>query len=455
MPFSPDLALLYQFADTLDLSPPAGAPGPTLDFTRGTDGTYYDAAGVLQTASPNVPRFDHDPTTLEPLGLLLEAEATNECQDSVDFQSAFWLDQFLLFGSTTEPDPFGTATASELTDDDDFRGSVSHAGFTADGEKTTFSVFLRKDAVSKVTRFPAIAIQFDTGGTTSLVRMGIDSSTGEFDLTVPTGGGTDPEGDVRELVGSQYWRVSLTFTNDFSGNTTRRCYIYPAQGAGEDLTGLIGVARGTITVVGAQIEVGMPLATSYIHTTGVAATRQADTCNTVDNSWYTDNGTTTWYAHANYVFDSTNVIALQHYQNTSTKNTTPTLFAPNTLRYRVLGAGTTNCDFSPFGGGEARHVSGQSPNDGVNYVEGGLGQIDIQAGNMPSGLDTLWLARDGGGAQQPSKIHIREIRYYNTRRPNSEPYTVPGTGGLEQLSLGLVPEEAVAPPVTLGYQMLI
>ncbi len=45
-------------------------------FARATPATYYDADGVLQTAAVDVPRFDHDPVTLAPLGLLIEAAKT-------------------------------------------------------------------------------------------------------------------------------------------------------------------------------------------------------------------------------------------------------------------------------------------------------------------------------------------------------------------------------------------
>jgi len=41
-------------------------------FTRAGSANYVDAAGVTQSAGPNVPRFDHDPGTLAPLGLLMD-----------------------------------------------------------------------------------------------------------------------------------------------------------------------------------------------------------------------------------------------------------------------------------------------------------------------------------------------------------------------------------------------
>lgn len=48
-----------------------------LVFTRNSIGTYFDDAGVMQTASANVLRFDRDPITGENLGLMLEVGSTN------------------------------------------------------------------------------------------------------------------------------------------------------------------------------------------------------------------------------------------------------------------------------------------------------------------------------------------------------------------------------------------
>ena len=57
---------------TLDLN---FAATKTLDrritFTRDSIGTYIDENGLVKYASNNVPRFDHDPTTHESLGLLV------------------------------------------------------------------------------------------------------------------------------------------------------------------------------------------------------------------------------------------------------------------------------------------------------------------------------------------------------------------------------------------------
>ena len=50
---------------------------PRITFTRSSVGTYVGRDGLIKTAGENEPRFDHDPDTLESLGLLLEESRTN------------------------------------------------------------------------------------------------------------------------------------------------------------------------------------------------------------------------------------------------------------------------------------------------------------------------------------------------------------------------------------------
>jgi len=50
--------------------------------SRAGEASYVDANGFIQTAEANVPRFDHDPITLELNGLLLEPQQTNWCPSS-------------------------------------------------------------------------------------------------------------------------------------------------------------------------------------------------------------------------------------------------------------------------------------------------------------------------------------------------------------------------------------
>lgn len=61
---------------TLDFNLTYALPS-VVDFSRASSGTYIDSQGKVRTAASDVPRFDHDPISLKPLGLLSEAPATN------------------------------------------------------------------------------------------------------------------------------------------------------------------------------------------------------------------------------------------------------------------------------------------------------------------------------------------------------------------------------------------
>jgi hypothetical protein len=50
---------------------------PRITFSRASTGTYVDANGVIQSAATDTARFDHNPTTDESLGLLVEEARTN------------------------------------------------------------------------------------------------------------------------------------------------------------------------------------------------------------------------------------------------------------------------------------------------------------------------------------------------------------------------------------------
>ena len=50
---------------------------PRITFTRASTGTFVGVDGLIQTAATDVSRFDHNPTTGESLGLLVEEARTN------------------------------------------------------------------------------------------------------------------------------------------------------------------------------------------------------------------------------------------------------------------------------------------------------------------------------------------------------------------------------------------
>lgn len=68
--------LYLDFAGNKSLKDSVTKREDIVTFSRASTGTYFDADGILKTASVNTPRFDHDPVTGESLGLLIERSAT-------------------------------------------------------------------------------------------------------------------------------------------------------------------------------------------------------------------------------------------------------------------------------------------------------------------------------------------------------------------------------------------
>jgi hypothetical protein len=99
-----------------------GTLDPRITFTRTTTGTYIGSDGLLKTAAINEARFDYDPTTLQPRGLLIELGATNNLLHSSDLTQAAWVPTNATVAMTaTGPDGAAnsattvTATAGNAT----------------------------------------------------------------------------------------------------------------------------------------------------------------------------------------------------------------------------------------------------------------------------------------------------------------------------------------------------
>ena len=86
---------------------------PRITFTRSTIATYVGRDGLIKYAGVNEPRFDHDPDTLESLGLLIEESRTNIFRNSdfsggtTDWTIGSWDTNNLSFGTENVVLPTG------------------------------------------------------------------------------------------------------------------------------------------------------------------------------------------------------------------------------------------------------------------------------------------------------------------------------------------------------------
>jgi hypothetical protein len=199
-----------------------------LTFTRAsTTATYINSSGYVTTAGTNVPRFDHDPTTRAPRGLLVEAQVTNLLNWSESFATSGgtnnnWASPNMTRGSG-QADPANGTTAIRFTAIAPNATLISSAAIGSSAART-FSVWLRR----------------------------VGAGTGDIQYTQNNGTNWNTQ-----PITSTWTRYSFTHTADHR-------------------VGIRIVTSGnSIEIWGAQLEAGTG-ASSYIPTGASQATRNRD-----------------------------------------------------------------------------------------------------------------------------------------------------------------------------------
>lgn len=251
IPFSDNLRMLAGYGDEIKVGDYTIASQAT--FSRATTATYIDKDGALKTAAINNPRFEKG-------GLLIEPQSTNLLPYSEDLTKWLTSNNNTLVTADTTIAHDGATTADLFVEGSS--GGVAREHFrdkteslTA-GETYTFSAYVKKSAT--------------TNGRRAQLRIagpGHEAS-GNYDFDTMVVSGT---GFSAIDVGNGWVRLSLTKTATATGNAAIRHQLLNATGAasyvGDDVSGYY--------VWGSQLEASGK-ATSYIKTTGAAATRASD-----------------------------------------------------------------------------------------------------------------------------------------------------------------------------------
>lgn len=224
-------------------------------FTRASTGTYFDSAGVMQTAAINVPRLDYDPAALSLRGLLVEEQRTNLLLRSQEFDNASWTKEGVTVSANAALAPDGSLTAETLSTGTSFG---EHRIYMAAGASAVHSHSIYAKAGT------ANFVSLSTGNTTyyAVFDLGagvVSSSVNCTSSIVSVGGG--------------WYRLSVT------GGVAMPAFFFVAN-IGETAASAVPVVGSTGTnktvhLWGAQLEAGA-FATSYVPTTTAAVTRAID-----------------------------------------------------------------------------------------------------------------------------------------------------------------------------------
>ena len=250
------LALAAQAVPSLDLNfAVTKNVGPLVSFTRASTATYIDSAGTLQTAAVDVPRFDHNPTTGESLGLLVEEARTNLLLRSEEFDNASWAKSNITISANSVSAPNGTVTADTLTDSSD-GAAVAHSVITptqsfTSGLAYTISVYAQAGSLA------GVAFIFPSAAFTSSLNARFNISTGTIQ-NLDSG----LTGSIT-AVGGGWYRCSATATATATASNTVQIRTATASSSFYQ-----GNGTGTIYLWGAQLEQSSTVG-EYIPTTSV------------------------------------------------------------------------------------------------------------------------------------------------------------------------------------------
>lgn len=217
---------------------------PRFTFSRNTIGSYYDAQGVIRYAAANKPRLDYDRVTGVSKGLLIETLATN----------------FVPVSSTGGPGTPGTGITVSTVANAGLDGVSSATQLVCTSAVTNLNFLLQWNGFNTTSNgVRSVYIKILSGGSRIGGQGGLGGSW-TWDLSNQTyinNAGVNPIGGVIPV-----------------GDGWYRCYVGPNT-SGETAAFMNPIDAGTYLFWGLQREVGT-FPTSYIPTTGVAASRAAD-----------------------------------------------------------------------------------------------------------------------------------------------------------------------------------
>lgn len=240
-------------------------------FARATTGRYYDAAGILQSAAINVPRFDTDPDLLLFKGLLLEESRTNLYLQSENLTNASWTKvSCTITNAASTVGPTGaTGAVQRIVEDNTTSGKYYAQGeaFTS-GQTYTLSFYAKEDGTS-AKRYPSVIVPSAVITPQAFVIWDLATATSVV--------GGSPVGTAIQKLPNGWFRLSITFTATTTVSASVQMRI---TNASNNFTAYLGDNASGFFVYGLQLEnhtlTNALRASSYITTTTVDVTRAAD-----------------------------------------------------------------------------------------------------------------------------------------------------------------------------------
>jgi hypothetical protein len=378
--------------------------GAQLSDSASLDPYSYNPVAAPTSTAYYGPRFDYDPETLAPKGLLIEEQRTNLLLYSEDLSTVWNL------GTGTVQSNTWTAPTGNLTGDIFTIGSDS----TTPSQSTTITAsatYTLSFFVSKpLTTAAFLRLRFGTAA--GSISAFVDTSTMSF--------GVVQAGIVANYIKqiqNNIYQVSVRFTYGATDGGSRSLAI---SGVVANNSSVPDTGKN-IAIWGIQYELGA-FPTSYIPTTSATVTRAADNASMVGSnfsSWYNQSEGTV-YCTSDSPLTTTTAQMNWYINDGNTNNTMFNRKNPSNLNATaVVSGGVTQGDITSFSAITAystvKSAFAYKLNDLAISVNGASVGTDLAA-TIPT-VDRIHLGQNISNGQILNG-HIQSIKYYPTRLPN-------------------------------------
>jgi hypothetical protein len=381
-------------------------------YTATTTQQITNYIPVLLSATNNVPRFDHNPTTGESLGLLIEEQRTNLFTYSADFANAAWSKFRASITSNIIVAPDGTLTGDKLVEDT----TATNTHYVSDSVNLIANTSYNATVYVKAAERTRVRLQnSSTPNWTTVGSAYFDLSAG----TIVSGTGSITP------IGNGWYRCSINGT--FGGaDAAGGLNIFIVE-SGTTIS-YTGDGYSGIYIWGAQLEAA-EFPTSYIATGAATATRIADSASmtgTNFSSWY-NQGEGTLYAEATtrIPYTGTNLfpriceINDAGSTNNAIRMTYGVLSTETDFRSAVVVNGVSQYTSESGESNGGKQIIAYKTDDFSSASNGTLLSVDT-SGTVPV-VNTLFL-----GGYTTSNFdgningHIRKLSYYPLRLTNAQ-----------------------------------
>ena len=361
------------------------------DYTRNVGGVYP-------------PRFDYDPVTLAPRGLLIEEQRTNLLLRSEEFDNASWTKTATTVTANATVSPDGTANADKLL------STAATTQMSADGSvSVTSGVSYALSVFAKASEYTLVQLRFNNAAFSNAEYATFNLATGVISQS-------SGSGHTIVNMGNGWYRCTIigAATATATGAPAIQLATSPTGGRNPSIT---GDGTSGIYLWGAQLEAGS-FPTSYIPTVASQVTRTADIA-TITGANFSN-----WYnqSEGTFVVDgrATDNENGQRFMSVSDGTATKQMWIMSAVANYVgnvyaAGAYQAQLGYSTTTGG--KYALAYKANDFAFSGNGSPVSTD-NSGSVPSAIQLNFGRRHDGVGQLNG--HIRSVRFYPSRLSNAQ-----------------------------------